>query len=242
MISFKYLLISSMACFSLLSCSKVQKTEAEKEREEWIAGFTDSIDFYQKRMQDADMKLQDLNAKINSYLEKFEFVENPREVQGYYILKEWKSKIPFTTTSLYARINKNEKLELIATLAGATFNQIEVESGNDYAKSEIVPHDQAFNYRHERFNTVYFSGGKADTVALFINRNRNNSITLDFLQGNIKKQSPLDKNQKEMISMTWDLFEAQTQARELQKEYWISSKKIETFRRIMEMQNMENQN
>ena len=225
--------------YMFISCSKVRKTEAEKEREEWIAGFTDSIDYYQKIVSETEIKLQDINSRINKDLENFEFVENPREVSGYYILKGWKNNLPFTTTSLYARINKDEKLELIATLAGATFNKIGVISGEEEVFSEIVHHDQAFNYRHERFNTVYFSGAKADTIAQFISRHRNDKIHLEYIEGAKKSKATLSEKQKDMISETWNLFECQLQARELQKEFWISSKKIETFRRIMDMQNME---
>lgn len=226
-----FLLIASVG---LIGCHRLKKTDAEVERENWIAGFSDSIEYYQQRSSQIDIKLKDVNTQISDLLSNFETVKNPREVTGYYLMKGWKSKIPFTTTGIYARINENEKLELIATLAGGTFNQIGVGQGDPEFVSEVTPHDQAFNYRHERFNTVYFSGGKADTIAQYISGHLDNKISLYFMEGKTKKAFVLPENEKDMISWTWELYNSQMEARQLQRELWISSKKIETFRRIQE--------
>ena len=227
---------------SCIGCSRIKKTDAEIEREQWIAGFSDSIEFYQNKKQEVENELDNLNTGISAMLGNFERVKNPREVSGYYILKGWNNKLPFTSTGIYARINENEKLELIATLAGSTFNRLGVGSGSDVFFSEVVPHDQAFNYRHERYNTVYFSGGKADTVAQYIAKHRSDKINLDFLEGKKKTSFTIPSNEKDMIADTWNLLSSQIEAKKLQKELWICSRKIDTFRRIMEMQNQkENQ-
>ena len=237
-----YIIAFSVSLCIFSSCSQVRKTEAEKEREAWIEGFTDSIEYYQKQKELVQQNLDKENNSIASLMQQFEMVRNPREVSGYYIYKGWNNRLPFTSTGIYARINENEKLEMIATLGGATFNKIGVGEGSDVFFTETVPHDQAFNYRHERYNTVYFSGGKADTVAMFIYNHRNENPTIYFYEGNKKYPYKLPSEQKSMISETWQLYEAQLNIRKLQKELWICSKKIETFRRIMEMQNMKEEN
>lgn len=220
-------------------CSRVRKTEAEKEREEWIAGFTDSISYYKQESLKIESILDTLNTTVSRELADFEMIRNPREVSGYYIMKGWNSRIPFTTTGIYARINEHEKLELIATLGGSTFNQI--ETGN--IKSEIVHNDQAFNYRHERFNTVYFSGEKADSIAQFIASANGGKVNLLYLEGGkTKKNFVIPSDQADMIGHTWNLYNNQSRAHKLQKELWISSRKIETFRRLMEMQNYTDNN
>lgn len=219
-----------------LSCGRIKKTDAEIERENWIAGFTDSVDYYKKESGLIEEKLEKLNSVISSEIGDFEMVRNPREVSGYYILKGWSGKIPFTTTGVYARINENEKLELIATLAGATFNCIEVGTSHDGVKSEIVPHDQAFNFRHQRFNTVYFSGGKADSIAEYIADHKNEIITLKFIEKNKINNLKIPENEKQMISKTWKLYSSQAEAKRLQKELWIYSRKIDTFRRMMNIE------
>ena len=217
------------------SCSRVEKTEAEREREEWIAGFNDSISYYKNLSDDITLKLDNLNSEINTLLENFEFIRNPREVSGYYIMKGWNSKLPFVNTGIYARINEGEKLELIATLGGATFNQISVGG----IRSEVRHHDQAFNFRHERFNTVYFSGEETDSLARYIYENKNNALKLEYLEGNRPRVFSLPENEKNMVAQTWLLYSNQSEAHKLQKELWIASRKIETFRRLLNMENAE---
>lgn len=232
-----FLLSSVVILATLTACGKVKKTDAEIEREKWVAGFKDSIEYYQDRVNRVETQLQALNTTVADNIENFELIKNPREVEGYYLLKGWQSKIPLKSTGIYARINQNEKLELIATLAGATFNEIGVGTDTDEFYSEVVPYDQAFNFRHERFNTVYFSGGKADTIAQFIAQHQNDKISLDFLEGKVKKKFQLPENEKEMIAKTWNLYFSQKESKKLQKELWISSQKIATFQRLTEENN-----
>lgn len=214
---------------ALAGCSKIKKTEAEFERENWMASFNDSITFYQDQVKEVEKKLENIHGKIGNELEEFEKVNNPREVEGYYLLKGWKSKIPLSSTGIYARINEKEQLELIATLKGSTFNQIEA---GDF-KSNVVPHDQAFNYRHTAYNTVYFCSGKADTVARYI-ADHSGKVELYYLEGTKRKSFLLPEDEKNMIKKTYDLYSLQKEARDLQKSLWISSRKIEAFRRILD--------
>ena len=229
-------LILFIAIFVVLasSCKRTNKTAAEIERENWIAGFTDSIDYYQEHSRQLQSQLDLLNTKIGGMLEDFELIKNPKEVSGYYLVKGWNKKLPFTSTSIYARISESEKFEVIATLAGSTFNKISV-AGLD---SETVPNDQAFNFRHERFNTVYFTGGKIDTIADYISTHHLDKIELVYLEGSkIKKNFIIPSDEKDMISQTWNLYAAKKEAVNIEKEIWISSHKINTFRRIMEEEN-----
>lgn len=224
-------LIFSFFFFVLISaCNKVKKTDAEIERDNWIAGFADSIEYYQQQKMLIESQLQKINESIREELQNFELINNPREVTGYYLLKGWKNKIPYKSTGIYARINQNENLELIATLAGGTFNKICI--GNFC--SEIVPHDQAFNYRHEKYNTVYFTGGKADTIANYISDFANEKLTLEYVENAQQKNFIIPHDEKEMISKTWKLFSSQQKVHQLQKELWMDSRKIDAFRRMMD--------
>ena len=228
-----YIIFLIFTISSVVSCKKIKKPDAEIEREEWIAGFSDSVEYYQDLSRQISEHLDLINSKIGNMLDNFELIKKPREVSGYYLLKGWSKKIPFTTTAIYARINENEKFELIATLAGATFNRISV--GDFY--SETVPHDQAFNYRHDRYNTVYFSSGKADTIGEYIYNHQGDKINLKFLEGSKEKNFIIPNDEKEMISQTWNLYHSKLEAHELQKELWIASRKIEAFRRMLDSQN-----
>lgn len=224
-----------LATWGLMSCTLKRTTDAEIERQQWMESFNDSIEFYQNRSLQIQNELDDINKGIAVLLEKFELVNNPREVTGYYILKGWSDKLPFTTTGIYARISDREDLELIATLAGSTFNKLGIGVGSEEAFTETMPHDQAFNYRHERYNTVYFSGGKADTLALYIAQHHPENLSLNFLEGNtVKNRFIIPSAQKDMITETWQLYSSQKKAHLLQKELWISSRKIDTFRRLLD--------
>ena len=230
----KNISISLLAIFLLFlsGCKKVKTPDAAIERENWIASFSDSVAYYKEKSAEVETRLSNLQSELANELENFDYIKKPREVSGYYLLKGWSDKLPFTSTALYARINENEKLELIATLAGNTFNRI--QTGNFY--SEIVPHDQAFNYRHERFNTVYFSGGKADTIAEYIAGRVTDKVNIQYIEGNKKTNFLLPQNEKEMISRTWNLYATQMKVKRLQKELWLYSRKIDTFRRMMDSQ------
>ena len=216
------------------SCAKIKKPQAEIEHENWISGFSDSIAYYRSLSESINTTLEDINSQISNKLQNFELIKNPREVSGYYLLKGWNKKVPLTSTGLYVRINENEKLELIATLAGSTFNQIAVKTGGEEYYSEVVPHDQAFNYRHERYNTVYFSGGKTDTIIECIAAHHFDKVNLEFIEGGKKRNFQLPEDEKSMVFQTWDLYDLQNRAHILQKELWINSRKIETFRRMMD--------
>ncbi|MCH5238830.1 MAG: hypothetical protein J1F38_01275 [Muribaculaceae bacterium] len=231
-----FLLLLTLSSLLLASCVKIKKSDAEYEREQWIESFADSIAFFKEKAQHLEEELDKINGKISSQLDNYEKVNNPREVTGYYLLKGWQSKLPLTSTGIYARINENEKLELLATLSGAVFNQIAVGHGVERIESDVVPHDQAFNYRHETYNTVYFSGPKADSIAEYISNHHDDKIQLQYVNGSSRKDVPIPENQRQMIHATWELYSLQLKSHELQKEYWLCNKKIEAFRRILESQ------
>ena len=218
----------------LFSCKRLKKSDAEIEREEWINSFTDSIEYYKTEISNLEIRLGDENAVIAGLINDFEYVSNPRQVTGYYILKGWQNKLPMKKTGIYARINDNEELELIATLSGGNFNQILVSNGREEVESGVVPYDQALNYRHNNLNTVCFYGTAADSVAEFIGVNEPDKITVSYIEGNKKKQAVLGDEEKNMIARTWELYSYNKEGRELQKNIWIYSKKIDAYRRMME--------
>lgn len=221
------------------SCSRIKKTEAEYQREDWIQSFSDSISFYEEKNNEINDSLHLLQSEIEPLLNNFDFVNNPKEVEGYYLLKGWEKKVPLSSTGIFARINQKEKLELIATLKGQNFNQLEIDSDNEIISSEIVPHDQALNYRYNGLNRVCFSGEKADSLAQFIAYNSSQKITLQFVDGQKSKKFIIPDNEKDMIKKTFELYSIQKKIHILEKEQWISNKKIQTFRSLMDKNNSE---
>ena len=218
-----------LASLSFSACRKLKTPEAVAERENWYESFNDSVSYYENRSSEIDGELQNLNEKVTHLLQNFEKVKKPREVSGYYILKGWGDKLPMKSTGIYARINENESLELIATLSGSTFNRIEIVG----LSSDMVKHDQALNYRHDSFNTVFFSGEKANAIAEYISQHSGSPLNLIFMEGGTKKSSfAIPASEKQMISQTWVLFSTQQEIRSLQKQLAICARKIDTFRRL----------
>lgn len=217
-----------------ISCNNIKTPNAIKEREQWFASFNDSINKYKTLSNDIDIRLANCTSSILSQLESFEYISNPKEVTGYYILKGWHSKLPFTSTGIYARINEYEKIELIATLKGGVFNRIAVSNGSTEIKSSVIPHDQAFNYRHAGYNTVCFSDSSANEIAKFISQNKTEKLQLIFINANQKNNFVIPANEKTMISKTWELFSNQQEQKKMQKELWINAKKMDVFQRMLE--------
>lgn len=229
-----FILLLILSVVLSFGCSRLKKPEALTEREAWIESFKDSIEYYNNKITSIESNLSEANNRMGTLLDKFEYVSNPRQVTGYYILKGWNSKIPFQTTAIYARLSDDEKIELIATLSGGVFNRISVTNGSEEVSSGVVPHDQALNYRHTGYNTVCFSGTASDSVAEFISKNHNSKLSLIFQNGTNNHTFVIPENEKSMISETWELHAAQLQQRELQKDLWITSRKIDACRRMLE--------
>ncbi|MCH5224090.1 MAG: hypothetical protein J1E82_08605 [Muribaculaceae bacterium] len=227
-------ILPMIAIVAFMGCNKVKTPEASIEREQWIGSFSDSIAKYQQRLAEINVGLNELNEQLGRELNNFSHVSNPREVTGYYILKGWEGKVPMTSTGIYARISEDEKLELIATLSGGTFNRITVSGSEGTISSQTVPHDQALNYRQSGYNTVCFIGNASDSVAQFIAQHKNERLTLNFLGGSQKKAFVIPENEKDMIARSCNLLNVQQEQKQLQKELWITSRRLDVFQQKLE--------
>ncbi len=228
--------------FSLLfagSCSQTKKSEAATAREQWLLSLNDSIEDYQSRIADAEQSLASLQNEIGGIIENFDYVSNPKLVEGYYIYKGWSGKYPLTKTGMVARITKDEGFELIAALSGGRFNRIRVTSGGTAAESKIVPHDQALNYRTETLNTVCFYGASADSIGQLISESNSGAVTMEFLGDGKSGKYQLSAEEVKMIGATWKLFAAQRTSHRFEREIPMLSKRIAACRRMIEMNNSE---
>lgn len=204
------------------------------EREQWLYSLNDSIAQYKASIDSASSALTSLQSEIGEMIINFDHVSNPREVEGYYIYKGWKGRYPLKATGLVARITEDENLELIATLSGGVFNSISISDGTSSVSSNVVPHDQALNYRAGSLNTVCFYGEAADSVAAFISDNMPEKITVTFLNDNKTGSFTLPADQKEMIAATWQLYYSQKDSHSLEKRIPMLSRRIDVCRRMME--------
>ena len=79
--------------------------------DEWKASLADSVASLQQTVKLTEDSLATAYSTVDSMLSLFTFVDNPREVEGYTILKAARDHYPLTRTGLTARIAKSEGIE-----------------------------------------------------------------------------------------------------------------------------------
>lgn len=203
-----------LLCIALLFASCHRRNEAKErvqaEREAWEASLPDSLARVEHQMDSVRTEITTLSADMERMLPDFDYVNNPREVEGYYIAKAWKAGYPLKSTGLMARLTQGENLELIAALSGsAVFNQIRVEVDGQTAETSVVPHDQALNYRMAGLNTVCFSDSAANSVAALIASPPSGGRGANIIFLNDGKQTgslSYPAKSQSVMTATWNLY------------------------------------
>lgn len=203
-----------LASFALCACQRKNeaKERVQAERDKWEASLPDSLKAIERQTDSIRDELQVLNNRFDAMIHTFSYVDNPREVEGYYIAGAWAPNYPLKSTGLVARLTKSEKLELIAALSGgAHFDRLRVVAGNQTAETSTVPHDQALNYRMTGLNTVCFSDSAANSCAKLIADNAGNDIDIIYLEGD-KQTGKLKypKQSQSVMESTWNLYETRS--------------------------------
>lgn len=233
--------IIGIALLAGISSGCGRKNEAKErvkaERDAWIASLPDSLAAVKAQMDSLQSEISTLTQDAESMLPDFKYVDNPREVEGYYIANAWAPTYPLTATGLEARLTKSEQLELIAALGGgAHFDRIRVAAGGETAETSTVPHDQALNYRMAGLNTVCFSDSAAASCARLIADNQDTQIRIIYLNGG-KETGALNysKANAAVMAKTWNLYDTRRKIGRdermipmLAKKGAIISEKIET--------------
>ncbi len=219
----------------LLGACTGKKSDKAQAQDAYKASLKDSIEVAEHQIDSCKLAIVDITEFVDATMNNFTVVDNPREVEWYYILKSWTGKYPLQSTGLVARITKSEQLELIAALKGGTFDQIQLQSGVDSMESDVVPHDQALNYRREGLTTVMFNGAKADEVGAFIADNELNNLKLIFLEkGKVKGSWVLNNDTKKMVSVTWALANGMKNLNTTEMKMKLLSNKIDILRKHLE--------
>lgn len=173
---------------------------------QYASSLSDSIKNYESEIESLREQESVVNDQVNVWLRDFTTVAKPREAGSYMIMTSWQNRYPLTATGLVARINDNGGFELVAALTGGNFTSIEVSGPAVSETSEVVPHDQALNYRAAGLNTVMFTGERADSIGALIADNELNPLTVTFLQGKKVQTWKLPAEYAKMISYTYLLY------------------------------------
>lgn len=226
--------VPALVAGAMASCSSAVKKQKEKSEEmnnEYVSELRDSAKNLEKHIETSAALLEELNTLTNKMLEEFTRVDNPRQVEGYYILRSMAPNYPLQSTGLAARMTLGEQLELVAAMRGAKFDRISVTSNGKSVDSDAVPHDQALNYYDGSLNTVAFTGAAADSVAKFIADSDNSHVVVTFNEGGkTTGRVTLNPSAINMVTKTWELYAARTRVGELEKEIPLANRKLELLR------------
>ena len=238
--------ICALLCIPLTLASSIgcrrrneAKERVQAEREKWEASLPDSLKAVERQTDSIKAELQALGNSFDAMVHTFDYVDNPREVEGYYIAGAWKANYPLKSTGLIARITKNGKLELIAALSGnAHFDRLRVEANGQTAATSTVPYDQALNYRMTGLNTVCFSDSAAASCARLIAENNGSDVKIIYMEGDRQTGALSYPKQAQSVMMsTWNLYEVSSRiARDermipmLAKKGAIINQKIESLK------------
>lgn len=227
-----------LMALSLSSCG-YDGAKAKADRDDWHTQMADSIKSLQKKASADSALLVGARETVGRELENFTIVDNPREVEPYYILSSWKGKYPLSGPGLAARVMKNEGLELIAA-SRSKFSAIRVSAGDDSATSETVEPDQALNYTAGGLTTVAFTGQKADSIAMIVARHRTEPLKVEFLNPAPVASITLSNDAADMIAATFTLCDAQKQCHLLEKAISIDRRKIEILNLTLQKEQEKN--
>lgn len=175
------LLLVSMAMTTVSCGPNKAKQKIAEQRSEWENSLSDSVAVAERGVDSLRQHLDRLHTDTETLLQQFRCVQNPREVEKYYIANLAGLQYPLQTTGIVARLNASEQLEVIAAFAGPAFDCIEVSSGGEWVRSNVVPEDKALNYRVGGLSRVMFFGSAADSVAMCVAASAEAPLRLRFL-------------------------------------------------------------
>ena len=227
----KHLIFVALGVAVAVAPSCVKRVDnSEKTRADYEKTLTDSIQRIKAEIDSCNDCIATLRDKVSERMNDFTTVANPREVGSYTIFTKFKTKYPLKSTGLVARIDENEKFELVAALSGKPFQQVSVQAASESAETGVVPNDQALNYRTASLTTVLFSGEKADSVGRLIADNELNPLTVVYLQDNPVSSAGLTGEAAEMISQTWLLYNDMAELHRLERRVPMLHERINLLR------------
>lgn len=218
----------------LASCA-AKSNKGEAMQNDYVNALQDSIAAAQHAIDSCENQLSIETDQVDEWLRDFTVVDNPREVEHFYIFQGWQKRYPLQNTGIVARISNGETLELIAALKNGTFDSITAEAGEATASTAVVPNDQALNYRRDGLTTVMFSGPEADAVAKLIADNELNKVTIIFKQsGKVKSSWQMPDDYKKMITATSLLYTARCNQMSLENGIKLYNTKLRILRNHLE--------
>ncbi len=217
-------------------CSRPRHRERiAEERARWEASLPDSLERAERQLDSLKTALEAMRGRVATLLDLCRCVENPAEVEKYYIPDLDGLRYPLTTTGLVGRMTASENLELVAVCQGASFDCLEVEVEGQRARTATVPADGALNYTAAGLTTVAFSGKEADSVAALIARYPDVAPRIRYIEkGKRVKEISLGNPERQSVVIVSHLCMARHDVLLGEKKVGILSRKIGVLRHRIE--------
>lgn len=227
---FRYLAVGVLigAVSGLTACSG--KSDNQKAQSDYLRSLNDSITTLTEEIDSCNNTFRITRENQDVWLRDFVTVSKDREAAPYMIFHSFENKYPPQSTGLIARLADNGQFELVASLEGARFDRITVESPDATASSDIVPADQALNYMAGNLNTVLFTGAMADSIGQLIANNQLNNITVIFQNGKPVRRWEIPNDYKKMIMASYQLYDSQKSMERIERRIPMLNRKIQVLR------------
>jgi len=226
----QFIIAAAVAAMLLGSCGR-KPGDGEKARADYDRSLSDSIAVVEQEIDSCNSQIGIIRDRVNGWVCDFTTVSNPREAGSYMILTSFKNRYPLTSTGLVSRINDNNGFELVAALSGKAFDRITVQGSSASASSDVVPNDQALNYRTASLTTVMFTGAAADSIGSLVADNDQDPIIVTFVGASGPVQSwRLPEENAKMISYTYLLYNNSKELNRLERRVPMLHEKINLLR------------
>ncbi|MDE5773951.1 MAG: hypothetical protein K2H86_05790 [Muribaculaceae bacterium] len=229
------LFLTVSASMMMTSCRKYDGSKAADNRQSWIKSLNDSISVLTELNTINADSINRLRAEVSSQLNDFTTIDNPREVEPYYIYSPFKSGYPLTSTGVAVRILKNESLEVVAA-ATRPFTAISVRGGGASYTTPVVPPDQALNYTANGLTTVSFTGSVADSITDII-ATAGKRTSVEYLNPGVVASYSVTPEIERLFKSTNTLYDNQQRLHRLEQAVSINARKIELLKITLHNQN-----
>ncbi len=210
-------------------CKKYTGDKAAEDRAKWIESLHDSISNISAQRKADSLRIIQLRSDIDLWLQNFTQVDDPKQVEPYYIHSSFMGSYPLKSTGIAARIKDNQEFELVAALSGSQFDSFRLTSGEFSVTSPTIQPDQALNFTSSDGLTVCaFSGEGIRPIAEFVSLYEPEQIWMEFLRnGQVRSSINLSHPQKRWISETWDMASERQLLDSLERSQILSARKLE---------------
>ncbi|MDE6271572.1 MAG: hypothetical protein K2M31_01015 [Muribaculaceae bacterium] len=214
---------------SIAGCKKYSGEKAAQERAQWIASLNDSISNISAQRKADSLRITQLRSDIDLWLKNFTQVNDPKQVEPYYIHSSFMGSYPLNSTGIASRIKDNQEFEIVAALSGSQFDAIRLTAGEYSISSPVVPPDQGLNFTSSDGLTVCsFSGKEITPIAEFVAVHEPEQIWMEYLRnGQVRSSIYLSHPQKRWISETWRMASARQLLDSLERRQMLTARKLE---------------